>query len=197
MADFIDHIRRLRVLMQNMITRVVVDRSENAGDYQVLWGGDRVTNGIEHLEPQGLHFRAAKDAGGVVVSAGGQREAGVLLVAGGIIPNDVIGEGEGGLHYLATWRLFLRSDGTLCLGSKEPADWVSLASKVDSELTKIKADLDALKSSYDAHMHQAGLLIWPGGMSPAPVTGTSGAPVTPAPTPHSPETVASQRVRTE
>jgi len=135
-------LRRLRILIQNLATRVAVDRSEAAGGtYQVLWGGDRVSSGLEHLESQGLHFRAAAESGGVVVNCGGQRDGGVLISVGGIVPNDSIGEGEGGLHYLGEWKLFLRADGQLCLGSKTPGDWVALAAKTDQQIQDAKTDI--------------------------------------------------------
>lgn len=141
-------LRRLRILIQNLATRIVVDRSEaSGGTYQVLWGGDRVTSGLEHLETQGVHFRAPADAGGVVVSCGGQRDGGVLLALGGIVPNDAIGEGEGGLHYLGEWKVFLRADGQICLGAKTPGDWVALASKVDSELEAVRQDISNIHNA--------------------------------------------------
>jgi phage gp45-like len=138
-------LRRLKILIQNLATRVAVDRSEAAGGtYQVLWGGDRVSSGLEHLESQGLHFRAAAESGGVVISCGGQRDGGVLISVGGLVPNDAIGEGEGGLHYLGEWKLFLRSDGQLCLGSKTPGDWVALAAKTDQQIQNAKADISSI-----------------------------------------------------
>jgi len=180
-----EHVRRLRVLVQNLVTRVVVDRSEGSGTYQVLWGGGRVSSGLEHLEPQGMHFRAPADAGGVVVSAGGQREAGVLVVAGGIVPNDAIGEGEGGLHYLGEWRVFLRSDGGVCLGQKTPADWVALASLTDARIEALQSKLDALISAYNAHVH--------GGVTSG--SSSSGTPPTGASPVGSLASVASEKVR--
>ncbi len=40
---------------------------------------------------------------------------------------------------------------------------------------------NTVKPYIDAHTHAAGTLAWPGGMSPAPVTGVSGAPASPSP----------------
>lgn len=192
MADFIEHVRKLRVLMQNMITRVVVDRSENAGDYQVLWGGDRVTSKLEHLEPQGIHFRAARDAGGVVVNPGGTREGALLLVAGGIVPNDVISEGEGGLHFLATWKVFLAQDGTVHLGSHEAPDFVALASKVDAELKALRDNVDALVTAFNGHTHITTATIGAGA-----TPGVIAPPASPATPPQPPSAVGSGVVRSE
>lgn len=192
MADFIEHIRKLRVLLQNLVTRVVIDRADGM-TYQAIWGGGRVTSGLEHLETQGVHFRVPADAGGVVVAAGGQREAGVLLVSGGIVPQEEIGPGEGGLHYLGEWKLFLRSDGLLCLGEKLPTDWVALASKVDAELSKIKDDLSALKTAVGAGFTAVGVGASANG--PAGKTAMDGALAGPPSWPSSADTVQSEKVR--
>lgn len=126
-------LRKLRVRIENLITRAVMDRPDSNGRYlQVLWGGDRVSADVEHLEPQGLHFCPPADASLVVLAPGGSRAGVVALGAGGEVPADAVAAGEGGLHYLGTYKVFLAADGSTCLGAKEPDDFVALASKVDA-----------------------------------------------------------------
>lgn len=138
-------IRKLRVRIENAITRAVVDRGDGTGRFlQLLWAGDRVSADVEHLEPQGLHFSPPADASAVLLSPGGSRAGVIALGAGGDTPPDTLKAGEGGLHYLGAWRVFLKEDGTLALGALEPDDFVALASKVDAEIDKLKADVQAI-----------------------------------------------------
>jgi len=185
--------------MQNMITRVVVDRSEDSVFYQVIWGGGRVSSGVEHLETQGVHFRAPADSGGVVVNAGGVRESATLIVAGGIVPNDDIEPGEGGLHYLADWRVFLNAEGQVCLGQIEPEDFAARASRVDEEIEALRADIAAIKGLLAGPSAPPVGPPPPGVWVPVPMDGgaalqiAAGAAL--AQIPHEAQTVASEIVR--
>lgn len=142
-----DLLRKLRIKLENAITRVVVDRSETPILSQVLWGGGRVSSGVEHLEPQGIHFRVPADAGGACLAPSGVRDGAFLLCAGGVVPDSGIGEGEGGLHYLGQFKVFLAADGTVHLGAEAAPDFAALASKVDAALAKLQQKLDT-------HTHQ-------------------------------------------
>jgi len=82
--------------------------------------------------------------------------------------------------------LWLRNDGTVEVGL-EPDDFAALASKVLGELEAVKADIDAVKSAFDAHTHSYN----PGPGSPT----TTAAPASPMPSPHTPESVASTTVK--
>jgi hypothetical protein len=142
--------------LRNLITRTLVDSRGSDGTYQVLWSADRVSAGVEYLEPQGVHFRPPKDALGLTISPHADRSAAVLIDAQGTVPTDTISAGEGGLHYLGDYQVFLSSDGTLSLGAKAATDWVALASLVDSRI-------DAIRSAHNTHTHPA-----PGGATSAP-----------------------------
>jgi hypothetical protein len=100
----------------------------------------------------------------------------------------VIGEGEGGLHYLGAWRVYINGAGEVHVGAKVAADAAALASVVDAELTAIKADLSALTALLVGHTH-AGVLAG------AAVSGTS--PAFAAYTPHTPSPVGSNVLKLE
>lgn len=182
-----ESIRKLRTQIVNAITRACVDRGDSNGRFlQLLWGGDRVSGDVEHLEPQGLHFSAPADSSAVILAPGGSRAGALALGVGGEVPADALDAGEGGLHYLGAYFVFLAKDGTLALGAKAPTDFVALASKVDAELASIKTDLTGIKIAFDAHTHILALSVG---------TGTAAPPAGPAPPPHNPASVASAVVR--
>jgi hypothetical protein len=72
------------------------------------------------------------------------------------------------------------------LGDKNPSDYAALAQKVLDELTKVKTDLAAVKSTFDSHVH----ILTISAQSGAGGTGTAAAPAAPIPDPHSPASVA-------
>lgn len=176
--------------LQGVCKRVVVDL---AGDtYQLLHSGDQVLPDTEYFEPQGLHFRAPTQAQGVALSPGALTSSAVVVNLSGPTPTDAIDAHEGGLHYAGMWRVFLDGDGTVHLGERDASDWVALASRVDAELTAIKADLDKIKIAHDGHIHITTATIGSGA-----AVGVLSPPAITVPTPHSPETVASKTVRTK
>lgn len=66
-------------------------------------------------------------------------------------------------------------------------DFVAQGAKVKSELDDVKSDLDSIKTNFDAHVH-TGVLT--GGAS-------SGPPVAPFPSPHTPASVASSNLKAD
>lgn len=128
--------RNILVRLQNLITRVRVDRP--GGKPQVAGRGDAVYSDREVFEPQGVHFVAAADAQGVQLSPDGQTSAGIVVGLGGQKPADG-SPGEGGLHLLGTYKIYLALDGKLHLGAKDPGDFVALASKVDAAIATLSA----------------------------------------------------------
>ena len=176
--------RDLYVKLQNLVRRARVDRP--GVKPQVAHLGDALVPDVEHMEPQGVHFIAPSGAQGVLLSPNGVTAAAVALGLGGAVPTDSVAAGEGGLHYLGAYKVFLKADGTLALGAFAPSDWVALASKVDSELTSIKSDLTGIKAAFDAHTHILALSLG---------TGTASPPASPAPAPHTPASVASATVK--
>jgi phage gp45-like len=139
-------LQSLLIKLRNTITRAVTDRRDSTGRYQVQWGGDRASSGVEHIQPQGVHFSVPSEADAILVSPGGDRSAGVIVAASGATPADSLPPGTGGLHYLGEWRVFVSDDGSVHLGAREPSDFVALASKVDAEVARLDAAVTAIKS---------------------------------------------------
>lgn len=79
------------------------------------------------------------------------------------------------------------STGVHRIGKENPTDHAALAAKVLTELESIKADFDALKAAFDAHVH-GGVLGGPSSTAP---------PAAPAPDAHTPASVASQYIKTD
>lgn len=135
-------IQRLRNTVRNLVTRVTVDRS---GKYVQLKGlGDNVRPDVESFQPQGFYSRPPAGAVGVMVAPAGDGSAAVALglhkrSALPTTPND----GECGLHYLGTWKVFVAADGSVHLGAKDPGDFVALASKVDAAISTLKTAIGA------------------------------------------------------
>ena len=80
-------------------------------------------------------------------SLGGDRETMMALLVEDrrVRPTDVA-EGEGGLYTTTGWKVFLAADDTVALGSKEPANKLARADRVEAELTKIKAALESVSA---------------------------------------------------
>ncbi len=130
--------QKLERMIRGVVSRAIVNSRAASKLYQVLWLDDRVSADVEYFEPQGVHFNAAGDAVGALLSPGGNKSASVLLCASGASPSDATAPGEGGLHYLGTYKVFCKADGTLALGAYAPADFVALASRVNAELDMLK-----------------------------------------------------------
>lgn len=137
-------LRRLRNMLQNLITYAAVDRPGTR--YQVSGVGEHVRPAVDHLEPQGLHFRAPAGARGVALQPGGVPENVVLLNAQGTTPGDALEPGMGGLHYLGTYKVFLDEDGNVRLGASNASALAARADYVD-------ARLDAIVTYINAHTH--------------------------------------------
>ncbi len=121
--------------IQNLVRLAKVDVSGPTP--QVRYFSGRAMSDVPHMEPQGVHFRPAAEASGVMLAPAAEVSSAVLIDAQGAVPSDDLGDGEGGLHYLGTFKVFVAADGTLHLGEKDPEDWVALASKVDDIVSKL------------------------------------------------------------
>jgi phage gp45-like len=137
-------LRRLGVRLQNLIVRAVVDRSGKR--YQVQHLGGRVSTEREHLEPQGVHFRAPAGAQGLLISPAGETASAVLMGCQGTLPTTTLADGEGGLHYLGTFKVFCKANGQVILGSGA-ADFVALAGLVKAQLDSLAASITTLKAA--------------------------------------------------
>ena len=96
---------------------------------------------VEHYEQAGVTFRLPLDAETLCLALGGaQMNRTSLLTSGrGKRPTVALEEGEGGLYFDAVFRVFLKSDGTLRIGTKDATEAI------------IKGDL--FKTWVDAHTH--------------------------------------------
>jgi phage gp45-like len=142
--------QKVKVAMANSITRCLINRSGADGfDVQMTWLSGRTTPDVENFQPQGVHFRVPAKSEAVAVSPGGIADNVVVVGASNrkALPEDELGEGEGGLHYLGEYKVFLAEDGTVSLGAKDASDYVALASLVDGQISALKADITALKAA--------------------------------------------------
>ena len=171
--------RALRTKIQNLIVRAVVDRSSDTdrrGPAQVAHFGDRVIPDVEILQPQGLHFHVPAGADGLLVSPAGQMTNAVLVAPSGATPGGEGAEpGEGGLHYLGAYKVFLKANGEVHLGQQVATNFVALANLVDARFA-------ALVTHINAHVHTG---VTTGGGS----SGPPGAPLA------SQATVAASKVK--
>lgn len=131
-------LRQLGVKLRNLVIRAVVDRPGRS--YQVKHLGDRVASGVQMLQPQGLHFQAPAGAQGLLMSPVGELSSAVLVAAQGTLPTATLEPGEGGLHLLGTYKVYLDSGGKVHLGGGTAgSDFVALAAKVEAQLNVLKA----------------------------------------------------------
>lgn len=169
---------KLERMIRGLVSRAVVNSRASTKLFQVLWLDDRVSAGVELFEPQGLHFNPPPEADGLLLAPSGNKSASVLINAQAAVPSDAVAPGEGGLHYLGTYKVFCKADGTLALGAYAPTMSAAVAEYVDARIT-------ALQVAFDAHTH-----VYSPGPSPA-------APTAP-PVPVGPQaTVASTKVKLE
>lgn len=161
--------RRIFNAIANVITRGVIDRIDPDGAFAQVEGlSGHVTPEVEVFQPQGVHFKAPTGADVVLVSPTGDTGNAVAFAAArDSLPEDSLGSGEGGLHYLGEFKVFIAADGTVHLGQKDPTDFVALASKVD-------AALSAIVTYINGHTHPVATT----GTATAQ-SGTASAPVSP------------------
>src|SRR6187401_3086677 len=129
-------VRALSTKIINLCVRAVVTRSGER--YQAQWLGDRITPPVENFQPQGLHFRVPVGAEHLLLAPCGETSAAVMVGAHkrSAMPKDVLAEGEGGLHYLGTYAVFVGKDGTVHLGGGiGAAEFVVLADKLTSAMS--------------------------------------------------------------
>jgi hypothetical protein len=99
-------------------------------------------------------------------------------------------DGGGAAHTLYSGPAQVRVQSTDVRFGQDPTDFPALASRVLSELQSVRTDLAGFKSTFDAHVHVVT------GAMPAGAAPVSASPtLTPAPAPHTPQSVAAQHVR--
>ncbi len=121
--------------IRNVIARCKVNRTGIKP--QLTWLGVRTTPDVEHMQPQGHHFIASEDAQGVLAAPAGDPSVAMALGLGGPVPDGDDAPGEGGLHYLGSWRVYLAADGTVHLGEKDPGDAATVESLVNARFAEL------------------------------------------------------------
>lgn len=156
-----DATARINLLVDAGIAKLVKD---DAGVVvlQVEQLDDELDDQVELWQPHGISFVPPVESEVLFASVAGDRGYSVGICAQKRDQRPTgCAEGEGGLHYLGDWKVFLAEDGTVSLGAKSPSDYVALASLV-------KAELDAIKTYVDAHTHSHAM--GPTGPPAAPMT---------------------------
>jgi phage gp45-like len=153
--------RKIWSKLQTTIMRGIVDRStddKKISSVQVEWAADRTSANVEYKQPQGLYFRPAEKAEGLLLAVAGDHSSAVLIDAQSRTDSPGgggVSAGEGGLYYAGEFKVFLDKNGLVHLGEQTGSDFVALAAKVKSDLDGIKSDLDAIKLNLGAagHIH--------------------------------------------
>lgn len=132
-------------LLVKILNTCLRSKADREGQFVSVRG--RTYPDVERIEPQGVHFALAPDAQGLLHAPGGEVSAVVAGNHSGDVPSDVLAPGEGGLHYLGTFKVFVDAAGMTHLGAKVTTDFVALASKVDAGFAQVKADFTALQAA--------------------------------------------------
>jgi phage gp45-like len=173
-----------------MISRALINRVNDGlktQRLQLTLLADETEDDVEHMQPYGMSFVPPEGAEAVALAVGGARSHTIAICAN--VPGERPTGGAprtGGLYTNNEWRLFIDQNGIVHIGAQSGAQFVALAQKVFDELNAVKADLNAVKSTFDAHTH---ILTLSTG------TGTAAVPATPIPTPHTPQSVAATKAK--
>lgn len=131
--------------LRSVVRAAIVDVPAEAPQCRYFSG--RVIANTPSREPQGLHFMLPAGARGLLLSPAAEAGSAELVCAQGDLPPDTLSPGEGGLHFVGTFRVFLAADGTLHLGAQTATDAVALASKVDLEIARLDAAITQLATA--------------------------------------------------
>lgn len=188
--------RKVWSKIQTTVMRGIVDRSaddKKISSVQVEWAADRTSANVEYKQPQGLYFRPADKAEGLLLAVAGDHSSAVLIDAqsrsdspGG----NGVSAGEGGLYYAGEFKVFLDKNGLVHLGEKTGSDFVALAAKVKSDFDNISTRLGDIETVVTTHQHLSAApgsptsIITPPGSTgcQAPIPGSAYSPTSPAAT---------------
>jgi len=130
MLDLAELVRKLRVRVDAMVARAVIDRVNDALKTQRLQLSilaDENEDGIEHMQPYGLSFVPPEGAECIALAPSGYRSGTVAICAQ--LPGDRPTGGKartGGLYTGGTWRLFIDEAGVVCLGAEDSSEHLLL-----------------------------------------------------------------------
>ena len=155
--------RELWAALRGLIVDTVIESWDaSAGRVKAAWAGRRITPNVEPVFPQGVYFGVPAGARGVLFAPLGDPSRAKAL-AQGTIPSTSVEGGEGGLHYLSAWRVWVDADGVIL--AADPADTSYFLVRAD----RLQTELTAIKTYIDAHTHSG--VVTGGGTSgpPAPM----------------------------
>lgn len=144
-------LRPIRNRIDNMIMRAVVSLINDKTKAQTLQvqiiSDDDVKDDVEHFQSYGITFRPPRGSEALVFSVGGRHDH---LVALGAMDRTVrptnVSDGEGGLYNATGFKVFLAADNVVHLAAKSAASPLARSDRVEAELNKIKAALDAVSA---------------------------------------------------
>lgn len=157
------------------VARIKASDDDAGPDDQEFWG------------QAPLLYRAADETEGLAFQLGDER---LILGTRDLAYQVALNVGEVVLRALGNANratLTLKPDGNVLVGANA-AQFAALANLVLAELQSVKTDLDAVKSTFDAHVHTSSCTA--GGA-------TTLIPAVPIPTPHTPASVAASKVKVE
>ena len=139
MSDLRKAVGRLVSLVRTAVINRV-DDSQDVQEVQVTSLEDEVDDAVPMYQPLGVSFTPEAGAETLTVSVGSDAANKIALAAQarGRRPTDAE-EGCGGVYRPldGTWALYVAEDGTLHLAERDAADFVALASKVDTEIARL------------------------------------------------------------
>lgn len=136
--------------VNGMVKRGVVRRVTDGARQQLLQlslGVDEVADEVEHLQPFGLSFVPPAGAEVAALAVGGNADYILALGATSRAHRPTgANEGEGGLHTLDGWKVFLDDEGNVFIGGDAAGATVKIAraDRVEAELAAIRTTLDSL-----------------------------------------------------
>lgn len=139
--DLISALRRLRVRVDAMVARAVIERVNDTLKTQRLQLTiikDEVEDDVEHFQPYGLSFVPPEGAEALALAVGGARSHTIAICAQHPDKRPKNGAaGTGGLYTDGSWRVFIDASGNVLIGSDSADEPIPLGNA-------LKAWLEAL-----------------------------------------------------
>lgn len=139
--------------IRTMIIRAIVKLARvttGAQTIQALDGrGLPTDDDVELYEQPGVSFRLADGDEVLLFELGGDPSnlTAIGTSGRGKRPTVAIEAGEGGLYYAGTYKVFLKNDGKVYLGSKTATKAPAMAPDTESELGLVRAELGKIQAT--------------------------------------------------
>lgn len=151
-------LRELWGAVRGVVVDTVIESWDTiAGHVKAKWAGNaRITPNVEPLFPQGVYFGIPAGARGVLLAPLADPSRAKALVQGDVPPTllgfddatpVMLQEGEGGLHFLGTWQVFVHSDGVILGGV--PTDAIFPLARSDRTEVVLQAIADRVRRIED------------------------------------------------